>query len=121
MKIFGLNGETHSVAATALLDTGSSVSLISQDLLTENEILYTPTPIASKITSFTGGKVIASTSGEFKLDFGAGRSELVDLVIFQGKGSYPIILGFDLFNKLVMELVVSPYPYLKIQGQRFCV
>ena len=113
------SGEADWLKALALLDSGASVNLINEETLLKTGWRFTKHPIDTKISSFTGDRIITDYKVKLDLSFGNGKVyKDIYFNVFRIQSPFEVLLGYPTMGLLNMELLPKDRAF-KIDGYPF--
>ena len=97
---------SEQLRCSALVDTGASVTCVSEQLIRESGFTFEKLPLQVSVKSFTGQSVHVISRVKMYLSFGTGIKHSIDAYVYKGRSNFSLVIGFDTIKKT--KLVLYP-------------
>ena len=88
----------------AMVDSGSSATLINKSLLDSLNLNYKRKPFKERISSFSGNNVATDNKAELSINLGSGQISY-DFIVCTGTTPYDVVLGIDFQREMNLSLI----------------
>ena len=90
-----------------LCDSGATVSLLSEDVLSRSKMEFEELPCHVSIRSFTNNQINVTRRIRSYLNFGNGLKHACEFYVFHGEANYQAILGWDSISCLKISIYAA--------------